>query len=124
MVILDIKDYIDIGNRQLNDTSNYKHLEFDPTYWNNKVRNKQLKKWNLFTSKKANSLLEEKTETPKFHLLPKIHKPNDPGRPVISSDNCHTSTTSEFVEYYLQPEVKNLNPMLKTLRILLRKLKQ
>ena len=76
------------------------------------------------TSKKANSLLEEKTETSKFHLLPKIHKPNDPGRPVISSVNCHTSKTSEFVEYYLQPEVKNLNPILKTLRILLRKLKQ
>ena len=58
------------------------------------------------TLKIANSLLEEKIKTPEFHLLPKIHKANNPGRPVISSVNCHTSRISEFVDYYLQPEVK------------------
>ena len=31
MVILDIKDYIDEANRQLNDTNNYEQLDFDPT---------------------------------------------------------------------------------------------
>ena len=74
------------------------------------------------TLKTANSLLEEKIKTPEFHL-PKIHKANNPGRPVISSSNCYTSRISEFVDYYLQPEVKKLKLMLKTLQILLRKLK-
>ena len=31
MVILDIKDYIDEANRQVNDTNNYEQLGFDPT---------------------------------------------------------------------------------------------
>ena len=62
------------------------------------------------TLKTANSLLEEKIKTPEFHL-PKIHKANNPGRPVISRanrGNCCTSRISEFVDYYLQPEVKKL----------------
>ena len=60
------------------------------------------------TLKTANSLLEEKIETPEFQLFPKIHKASNPGRPVISSINCHTSRISEFVDYYLQTEVKKL----------------
>ena len=75
------------------------------------------------TLKTANSLLEEKIKTSEFHLLPKIHKANIPGRPLISSINCHTSRISEFVDHYLQPEVKYLNRLLKTLQILLRNLK-
>ena len=31
VVKLDIKDYIDEANRQLNNTNNYKQLDFDPT---------------------------------------------------------------------------------------------
>ena len=65
-----------------------------------------LRNESLLTLKTANSLLEEKIKTPEFHLLPKIHKANNPGRPVISSVNCHTSRISEFSDCYLQPEVK------------------
>ena len=64
--------------------------------------------------------MEEKSKTPECHLLPKIHKANNPGRPDINSINC-TSRISEFVDYYLRPEVRNFNPMLKTLQILLTK---
>ena len=47
MVILDIKDYINEANRQLNNTNNYEQLLWPNgvTYWKNKIRNKQLKKW-------------------------------------------------------------------------------
>ena len=69
---------------------------------------KNLKNENLWTLKTANSLLVQKIKKPEFHLLPKIHGANNPGRPVISSVNCHTSRISEFVDYYLQPEVKKL----------------
>ena len=54
-----------------------------------------------------------KINTPEFHLLPKIHKANNPGRPVISSVNCHTNRISEFVDYYSQPEVKKLKSYVK-----------
>ena len=111
MAILDIRDYTDEANRQLNDTNNYEQLDFDPTELHTeKIKSEinNLKNENLLTLEIANSLLEEKIKTPEFHLLPKIHKANNPGRPVISSINCHTSRISEFVDYYLQPEVKKL----------------
>ena len=48
-----------------------------------------------------------------YIYIPKIHKANNPGRPVISSVNCHTSRISEFVDYYLQPEVKKFKSYVK-----------
>ena len=80
MVILDIKDYIDEANRQLNDTNNYEQLDFDPTELHTekiKSQIKNLKNENLLTLKTPNSLLEEKIKTPEFYLLPKIHKANN-----------------------------------------------
>ena len=65
------------------------------------------------TLKTANSLLEEKIKTPEFYLLPKIHKANNPRRPLIRSINCHTSRISELVDYHLQPEVKKLKSYVK-----------
>ena len=94
MVILDINDYIDEANRQLNNTNNYEQLDFDPTELHTeKIKSEinNLKNENLLTLRTASSLLEEKIKTPEFHLLPKIHKANNPVRPVISSVNCHTS---------------------------------
>ena len=58
MVILDIKDYIDKADRQLN---NYKQLDFDTTELHNeKIKSEisTLKNKNLLTLKTANSLLE------------------------------------------------------------------
>ena len=37
----------------------------------------------------------------------------NPGRPVISSVTCLTSRISEFVDDYLQPEVKKLKSYVK-----------
>ena len=116
MVILDIKDYIDEANRQLSDTNNYEQLDFDPTELHTeKIKSEinNLKNENLLTLRTASSLLEEKIKTPEFHLLPKIHKASNPGRPVISSVYCHSTRISEFVDYYLQLEVKKLKSYVK-----------
>ena len=106
MVTLDIKDYIDETNRQLNNTNNYERTirlrSNRVTYWKNKIRNKQLKNENLLTLKTANSLLDEKIKTAEFHVLPKIHEVNNPRRPVIFKICC-----------YLQPEVKKLKSSVK-----------
>ena len=114
VIILDIKDYIDEANRQINDTKNYKQL--DPTELHTeKVKSEinNLKNENLSTLKTSNSLLDEKTKAPEFHLLLRIDKVNNPGRPVITSIDCHTSRISEFVDYYLQLEPLLLKPYVK-----------
>ena len=109
MVILDISDYNDETNIQFNDTNNYEQLDFNPTELHTKKIQSEinnLKNENLSAVKTANSLLKEKIKTPDFYLLPKIHKANNPGRSVISFIDCYTSRISEFVDYYLQTEVK------------------
>ena len=51
--------------------------------------------------------------TPRFYLLPKIHKEGNPGRPIISSVNCHTSKTSSFVDYHIQDSAQSLKSYVK-----------
>ena len=58
-------------------------------------------------------MIPDNVGTPKFYLLPKIHKKNNPGRPVISSIDCHTSRISEYVDHCLQPHVKHLKSFVK-----------
>ena len=36
-------------------------------------------------------------------MLPKVHKPNNPGRPVISSVNSHTEKLSAYVDEFVRP---------------------
>ena len=43
------------------------------------------------------------SRTPIFYMLAKIHKPNNPGRPVISSVNSHTEKLSAYVDEFLRP---------------------
>ena len=41
------------------------------------------------------------------------HKTNIPGRPVVSSVECHTSKIFKFVDHYLQPHAKSLPSYIK-----------
>ena len=45
-------------------------------------------------------------KTPRFYIQSKIHKEVNPGRPVISSLNCHTSKIPEYVVFHIQPKVR------------------
>ena len=49
-----------------------------------------LKQKNLLDNNLADKLRPVNPRTPKLYLLPKIHKPNNPGRPVVSSVGYHT----------------------------------
>ena len=42
-------------------------------------------------------------------MLPKVHKPNNPGRPVISSVNSHTEKLSAYVDEFLIPLAQALS---------------
>ena len=41
-------------------------------------------------------------------MLPKIHKPNNPGRPVVSTCSCPTEQISKYLDNVLSPIVKSL----------------
>ena len=71
------------------------------------------KKQELLSTLTAKTLTTNEVRTPKFHILPKIHKPSIPGRPVLSSVECHTSKISKFVDHYLKPHAEALPSYIK-----------
>ena len=50
----------------------------------------------------------ESPKSPRFYFKPKLHKEGVSRRPVISLVNCHTSKLSKYVDYHLQPIVREI----------------
>uniref|UniRef100_A0A0B7BLE8 Reverse transcriptase domain-containing protein n=1 Tax=Arion vulgaris TaxID=1028688 RepID=A0A0B7BLE8_9EUPU len=50
---------------------------------------------------------------PCLYLLPKIHKPNNPGRPIVSACSCPTESISAFLDGIFRPLVETLPSFLK-----------
>ena len=127
VVIVDVKDYIKEAERQLNNTENYRKLQEDPTATNMKLVNdtmERFKKQKLINEKVAEGLKRNDPKTAKFYLRPKIHKEGNPGRPVVSSVNCHTANISKYVDYHLQPIVKEIPSYVKDTQDFLKKLEK
>ena len=104
VVILDVEEYIKEAETQLHNTENYKRLNHNPTTTNNEAVSKIIKRFhneNLISKNIAEGLKIESPKSPHFYLKPKLHKEGVPGRPVISSVNCHRSKISEYVDYHL-----------------------
>ena len=97
LVILDVKGYVKECESQLNNTKNYKYLIQLIHNVIKSFENKNLIQKNIAEGLKINSQWH-----PRFYVQPKKHKVGNPGRPVISSLNCHTSKISEYVDYHLQ----------------------
>ena len=57
---------------------------------------------------KAKYLIFDQPRTLKFYMLPKIHKPDNPGRPIVSACNCPTSNISAYLDSVMAPLVKQL----------------
>ena len=127
VVIVDVKDYIKEAERQLNNTENYRKLQEDPTATNMKLVNdtiERFKKQKLINEKVAEGLKRNDPKTAKFYLQPKILKEGNPGRPVVSSVNCHTANISKYVDYHLQPIVKEIPSYVKDTQDFLKKLEK
>ena len=62
-----------------------------------------------------NYLAESNVRTSQFYMLPKIHKTkiNPPGRPIVSGNGCPTERISQFIDFFLQPCVKNIRSYIK-----------
>ena len=116
VVITDVDDYINEANRQLNDKRFYKKVDENPTGIHAALVDNAIDGLRLqghLEEKMANQLKTNNPKTPRMYLLPKIHKPGNPGRPVVSSIGCHTERISKFVDYHLQPLNQNLDSYVK-----------
>ena len=61
----------------------------------------------LLPQKIADGLKITNPKTPKFYISPKIHKPNNSGRPVINSIECHAIRNFKIC-HHLQSVVKQI----------------
>ena len=103
-----IIDYVKEAEHQLKNKDVYKKLQYDPTQTHTRLVNDTITRFKndkLITEIIAKGL---QPETPKFYTRPRIHKTGKPGRPVVSSVNCHTDTISKYVDFHLQPIIKNI----------------
>ena len=115
-VVMSFSDYVNEAERHLNDTNHYLPLESDPTPKFTKEINDMLHQMEENTSIAESTmryLLSSNTRPARFYLLPKIHKPGNPGRPIISSIDTPTEKISKFVDYHLRPLVKDIPSYIK-----------
>ena len=107
MVIMDRQDYINRANHLLNQNT-YKSIDKDPT---NSIKNKLI---NILKRVKTKTGLDSNTYKsmyptgcvpPKFYGLPKIHKPDTPLRPIVSSCGSVTYGVAKELAKILKPLV-------------------
>ena len=96
--------------KQLSDQRFYENLSADPLQdYQGKVKstvNEMIATCALPPS--AKNLVVTTPHTSRFYLLPKIHKPNIPGRPIVSARSCPTEKISAYLDEVLAPFVKCL----------------
>ena len=61
----------------------------------------------------ATNLIVEHPRTSKFYLLPKIHKPDNPGRPTVSTCSCPTELLAVYLDHVTAPFVQSLDTYVK-----------
>ena len=83
---------------------------------------KRFQKENLISKIIVEGQKIESPKSPHFYLKPKLHIEGVPGRSVISSIFCHTSEISEYVDYHLQPIVREILSYVKDTNDFLRKI--
>ena len=107
MVIMDGQDYINKANHLLHQ-STYKSIAKDPTKSiKNKLINilKRVKTKKGLDSNTYKSMYPTGCVPPKFYGLPKIHKPDTPLRPIVSSCGSVTFGVAKELAKILKPLV-------------------
>ncbi|XP_078377902.1 uncharacterized protein LOC144661069 [Oculina patagonica] len=107
--------YLAEAYRQLSDGNFYQRIPEDATQENqNIVRSfvqRAIEANELPPS--ATNLLVEHARTSKFYLLPKIHKPGNPGRPIVSACACPTEHLPSYLDKLTAPFVRQLDSYVK-----------
>ncbi len=106
-MIQDLDKYVQEGTRQLSDGDFYVETTDDLTLkHNDKVTQvvRRLFEKGEISQKVYEYLSMDSPRTSLFYLLPKIHKDkcNQPGRPIVSANDCPTERISQLVDHFLQ----------------------
>ena len=101
VVVMNTSDYTAEAHKQLSDTKFYKQLDYDPTEEHKLLVKRTI--LDLITEKKMadsaiHSLIPLSPVAGRFYLLPKIHKKDNPGRPIISGIGTVTENLSSYVD--------------------------
>ena len=113
---MDNVDYLEEANRQLTNERFYKKLDSDPTEEFSTKITQELKimKENSHIAKNTFDYLKpNKPKAGRFYLLPKIHKVNNPGRPIVSANGHPREKIFEFVDFHLRLHIEVLPSHLK-----------
>ena len=103
------------ASRQLQSDQHYKKLD-GPSLDRDqkliaKVVNQEIKSGSLPSSAKLLKIQIARQAC--FYMLPKIHKLNSPGRPIVSACSCPTEHISMYLDTLFQPLVQNLPSYIK-----------
>ena len=107
--------YIQEANCQLSDDRFYQRLEADPTQDYQKIVKDTLKDMvaTCELPPMAQHLVVTTPRTSRFYMLPKIHKPGNPGRSIVSACSCPTENISAYLDEVMAPFVRNLPTYIK-----------
>lgn len=109
-VAMDKHDYVRKTEELLQDHSTYHQLNKDPTSLIQTKYNKlieSLQTSNEITVEETKHFKIYNSSFPKLYCLPKIHKPNVPLRPIISSINSVTYNISKYLANILSQAFEN-----------------
>ena len=105
MVIMDRQDYINKVNSLLNQNS-HRSIPWDPT---TTIKNKLISILKRVNNQKDSLTYQSMCPTgcvpPKFYGLPKVHKPDTPHRPIVSSCGSVTYGVAKVLAKVLKPLV-------------------
>ena len=112
IVIWPKDSYLKEAYRQLNDSNHYQKIQKDPTP--DILEDTKKLAYNLHKSKIIDNMTHKflttdtTARTPHLYLLPKIHKQNVPGRPIISGCGGPTAKLSQFADHFLKPLLNHI----------------
>ena len=110
-VCLEKDDYLAEANHQLSNSSTCQLLTSNPTQPYNQDLHHLISTAGLsqgLSKTDISLLLNSQPRTPSLCLLPKIHKPVNPGRPSVLSYDSPTESVSAYIDAPLQAFVKSL----------------
>ncbi len=111
VVVINKSDYITEANKLLHNTAHYRKLSSDPTQEiTDSVTQAidSMHKNNHIDEDTRDFLTPEDPKPGRFYIIPKIHKPNIPYRPIISCNGHPTENLSQFLDYHLQPVAQSV----------------
>ena len=103
------------AHKQLSDGRFYERLDHNPVKEYQQVIKSAVKQMieNNELPPLAKNLVLQTPRTSRFYLLPKIHKENNSGRPIVSACNSPTENIASYLDMVMSPLVCNLKTYVK-----------